>query len=197
MTRLREPRIAPTTPADWDDDTRALLEKMASFNHGVVMNVLSTVAHHPTLLRRWTVFGNHVMAGSTLPPRERELAILRTGLLARSEYEWLQHVAIARAAGCSDAEIERVIEGPEAAGWSDDDRAILLATDELMTDHFVSDATWRMLTDRWSLQQCMDLVFSVGQYCLVSMALNSFGVQIDEGVERFTTDPFATDPDRG
>ena len=78
-----------------------------------------------------------------------------------------------------------MIVGPDAAEWSDDDRALLRATDELMTDQFVSDATWNALAGRWTVQQCMDLVFTVGQYCLVSMALNSFGVQIDEGVELF------------
>jgi 4-carboxymuconolactone decarboxylase len=191
--RLDKPRVAPTTSADWDDDTRRLLEQMASYNDGVVMNVLSTIAHHPQLLRRWTVFGNHVMGASTLPARERELAVLRVGVLTRCDYEWTQHVAIARRCGVTDDEIARVIGGADAAGWSDDDSAVLRATDELVADQFVSDATWSALACRWNVQQCIDLVFAVGQYCLVAMALNTLGVEIEEGAVRFPIDPFADD----
>jgi alkylhydroperoxidase family enzyme len=183
--------VLPTTPADWDDDTRRLLDGLAAHNGGVVMNVLATVAHHPKLLKRWTVFGNHVMGASTLPARERELAILRTGLLARSDYEWAQHVSIARRSGCTDDEIVRVIVGPDAPEWSADDRAVLRATDELVGDQFISNGTWDALSERWSVQQCLDLVFTVGQYLLVSMALNTLGVQIEEGVERFPASLFA------
>jgi len=92
-----EPRVPPTTPADWDDETRALLERIARHNDGKVLNVLSTVARHPELLKHWMPFGNHVLGANTLPKRARELVTLRTGLLAGSAYEWVQHVSIARA----------------------------------------------------------------------------------------------------
>ncbi len=185
------PRVAPTTEADWNDETRGILLGLADFNGGRVLNVLSTVARHPKLLKRWTVFGNHVMGASTLSDRERELAILRTGVLAKSRYEWAQHVVIARNAGCTDEEIERVIAGPDAPGWSDDDRTLLRATDELMNDRFISDDTWAALRARLNEQQCLDLVFVVGQYNLVSMACNTLRVQIDDGVELFPAEEFA------
>ena len=185
------PRVAPTTDDDWDDDTRRILTGLAAYSDGRVLNVLRTVARHPKLLKRWTVFGNHVMGASTLPVRERELIILRTGFLAASRYEWAQHVAIARAAGCTDDEILRIIDGPDAPEWTDDDRTLLRAADELMTDHFISDSTWSALRDRCTEQQCIELVFTVGQYNLVAMACNTLRVQIDDGVECFPPDQFA------
>lgn len=178
-------RLEPTTEADWDDETRSTLLGMADHTNGRVLNVVATLARHPKLLRRWLPFGNHVLGGSTLPPRARELAILRTGYIARSRYEWAQHVGMARDVGCSDSEIERVIVGPEAPGWSTADRALLRATDELMADHFITDGTWEALAEHWTELQCIDLVFAVGQYSLVSMALNTFGVQIEDDVELF------------
>ena len=81
-------------------------------------------------------------------------------------------------------DIERIRKGPDAPGWSADDRALLRATDELRADAFVTDATWAELSRRWSTQQLMDLVFTVGQYNLVSMALNTFGVQPEPGLPR-------------
>jgi len=37
----------------------------------------------------------------------------------------------------------------------------------------------------YTTEQVMDLVFTVGNYTLVSMALNSFGVRLDEGIRGF------------
>ena len=44
----------------------------------------------------------------------------------------------------------------------------------------VSDATWAVLAKRYSTEQLMDVVFTIGQYNLVSWALNSFGVPLDD-----------------
>ena len=106
--RLNEPRVAPLSndPKAWDAETRELLEPMAA--GGRLLNIFRTLANHPKLMRRWLVFGNHVLAKQTLPPREREIVILRMGWLCRSEYEWSQHVVIGKQAGLSDEEIERI-----------------------------------------------------------------------------------------
>ena len=89
---------------------------------------------------------------------------------------------IAREAGMSDEEIRSCKTGPDTPGLSELDRLLLQATDELHADAHVSDTTWKGLSKHYSTQQMMDLVFTVGQYNLVSMALNSFGVQLDEGL---------------
>ncbi len=186
--RLRQPRIQPVTEAEWTDDSRPVLA--ANSARGPVLNVFATIARHPKLLKRWVVFANHVLNGSTLPPRERELVILRTGFLCRSGYEWAQHASIGRAAGLTDAEIERLTLGSTDDGWGSGDRALLRATEQLVADHFIDDTTWAELSATWSEQQMMDLVFAVGQYTLVSMALNSFGVQLEDTTQRFPADQF-------
>ena len=174
--RLDKPRIAPLADAQLEPELRV------RFGDGPILNIFRTLANHPGLARRWLVFGNHVLAKSTLPARERELVILRIGWLCRAGYEWGQHVVIGKASGLADEEIARIAKGPEADGWSAADRALLRATDELHADAFVSDATWNELAARFSTQQLMDLVFTVGQYNLVSMALNTFGVQPEPGL---------------
>jgi alkylhydroperoxidase family enzyme len=125
-------------------------------------------------------FANHVLFKSSLPPREREMAILRIGWLCRSGYEFHQHTRIGKASGLSDAEIERLKSKPDAAGWTQAESALLQAVDDLHADQFITDATWQRLGKHYDTHQVIDLVFAVGQYTLVSMALNSFGVQIEE-----------------
>lgn len=178
-----KPRLEPLPRDQWDDETRALLGDRS-------LNVFATFAHHPKLMKRWLVFGNHVLAKSTLPARDRELVVLRTGWNCRAPYEWGQHVAIARSIGITDEEIARIAEGPGAAGWSADDALLLRAADELHADQSLTDATYDALAARYDVQNLLDLVFTVGQYHLVSMALNAFRAERDDTV---TGVPF---PDR-
>ena len=112
--------------------------------------------------------------------RSEEIAILRVGHLCRSGYEFHQHTRVGKTAGLSDAEIERIKQGPEAEGWTSLERAILQAVDELHRDAFISDATWKALAAHYDEKQLIDLVFTVGQYTMVSMALNTLGVQIED-----------------
>jgi 4-carboxymuconolactone decarboxylase len=143
------------------------------------LNLFRVMMHHPELTRRWVVFAGHVLRKQTLPARERELLILRIGWLNQAEYEWAQHVEIAKRCGITAEEIERVKLGPTAA-WDVADALLLQAVDDLFEHSVVSDATWDALSARFSTQQMMDLVFTIGQYNLVSWALNSFGVPLDD-----------------
>ena len=181
--RLTKARVEPLPEAEWTPEIRELLPR--GVGNGRILAIFTTFARHPKLLKRWLVFGNHVLFKSTVGARERELAILRVGWLCRAEYEWGQHAVIGRQVGLSDEEIRRVIDGPDAPGWSPLEAAVLRATDELHEDKMISDATWKELSRYYGVKELMDLVFAVGQYTLVSMALNSLGVQLDSGIEGF------------
>ena len=177
-SRHDEPRLEPLDPATLDEDTRRHVP-------GDALNIFRTLAHHPKLLKRWLVFGSHVLSKSTLPARERELAILRTGWRCGSAYEFGQHTVIGSGTGITDDEIRALTLPLDEHPWSDDDRALLDAADELHDDQCITTATWERLRARWDDQQLLDLIFTVGQYTLVSMALNSLGVQLDDGVPGF------------
>ena len=172
--------LSPLPADEWDDE----LSPLRTAN-STPLNIFGTLAHHPKLMKRWLVFGNHVLAKSTLPARDRELLILRTGWRCRAPYEWAQHVVIARASGVTDDEIRRVIDGPEADGWDPFDAHLVRAVDELHDDACVAEPTYRAIADRYDDQQMLDLVFTVGQYHLVSMALNSFRVARDDTLTDF------------
>ena len=146
-----------------------------------MLNIFATMARLPRALTAFLAWGGYVLSRrNSLPPRERELAILRTGFQCRAGYEWTQHVPIGRAGGLSEAEIERIKTGPDAPEWSPLDAAILRACDELVADQFITAATWDALSELGDTGRA-DLVFTVGQYTQVSMILNSFGVQLDPG----------------
>ena len=185
VIRLSEPRIYPQKESEWDEDARKLIEGFKKISKGPVTNIMATLANYSKLYNRWRVFGNHVLFKSSLPPRDREILILRIGWLCQAEYEWGQHVIIGKRAGLNDEEIIQIIEGPNAKGWDPFEATLIRAVDELYIDSFITDATWQKLAVKYTKHQLIDLVFTVGQYNLVSMVLNTLGIQLEEGIDGF------------
>jgi alkylhydroperoxidase family enzyme len=196
VSTARPPRIKPLTLEGADAETRQLLERLTSIRGAdtQLLNVFGTLAHHPELLRQWLGFATYLLTASTLDPRLRELVVLRVGWLCRSPYEWGQHVHVGRRVGVTDADLERLAAGPTAAGWNAAEAAALRATDELIVRHTLSDASWSTLQPHFTTQQLLDLVFLVGQYQLVSAALNTCRVERDDGLDASTL-PFPTAAD--
>jgi len=178
--RPAEPRIPPLPAVEWDDETRYYINPRSE-DESRVFNVFKTLAHHPKLTKRWMVFANYILRKSTLPAREREMAIVRVACLCRSDYEFAHHSHIGREAGLSEAEIGAIIEGPDSPQWNETDATLLRAVDELCSDSFIGDDTWSRLSQRFDTQGLMDLVFTVGNYTMLSIAMNSFGVELEEG----------------
>jgi len=176
----RKIRVPPLPEAEWSDEQRELLIRG---DPPRVLNIFSTLIRHVDLYRAFMRFGAHMLRHNTLQPQWRELVILRIGYLCRCAYEFHQHARIGRQVGLTEADIEAVRAGPGATHWSAAQRALLQATDELHAQQCISDATWAELEQSLDEKKRIDLVFTAGQYTLVSMALNTLGVQIEE-VER-------------
>ena len=181
------PRIAPLPESQWSDAHRAIVAAGAPQGRATT-NLLATYLHHPAIALSLPPFDRYVTSESTLPPRHRMLLGLRTAWLTRSEYLWAHHAAVARGAGMTDAEIERVARGPDAAGWEPFEVALLRAADELNVDAFVSSATWRTLAALYNNAQLVDLPFTVGAFTLTAGVANSVGVEIEADLrDRFPT----------
>lgn len=195
-TRPKVPRIPPLPPREWPEEMRAAMAALVPEEprHPLPVqggdrpkgrNALATLANHPRLTRAFNTFNGHILFGSTLSLRQRELIVLRVASLRACDYEWMQHVVQGVDVGLSLEEIGRVTEGPTASGWSPLEQQILQAVDELVADALVIDETWAGLADALDTEQLMDLVFTVGCYDLLAMLFNSAGVQPDEDLLSF------------
>jgi 4-carboxymuconolactone decarboxylase len=174
------PRIPPLADSEMNQNQRDVVAPYIQDGH--TENVFRTMAQYPGLLKRWGPMIAHVLVKNSLPLRDREILILRIGYLCRSEYEWAQHVRISKANGVSDHEISHIMKG---CGLVPREDLLLRAVDELWECAAISDATWRSLSSNYGREQMMDIVFTVGQYNLVSMALNSFGVELDANIGEY------------
>jgi len=185
ITRLSRPRIPPLKESEMDENAIKLLKPAKALGRGKYLNIFTTLIRHPKLYKAWNTFGNYILGQSKIPAREREILILRIGWLCQSEYEWGQHVVIGKLCGLKEEEINQIIEGPDSKGWNPFESALLSAVDELYENSFISDSTWNILSGKYDEQQLIDLIFTVGQYNLVSMVLNSLGIQLDENYKGF------------
>ena len=172
---LAEPRILPVTEGDLTDEQR---EIVGSAPIGMT-NAVTTYLPPPVLTRNLLPFERFISSESSLDPRHRELLALRTAWLARSDYLWAQRADEARRAGLTDEEQKRIAHGPDAPGWDPFEAGLLRAVDELQVDSFVSDETWSKLAARYTNEQLVDLVFTVGEFTMIAGTVNSLGVEIE------------------
>lgn len=136
----------------------------------------------PELLKAQSAIGTYFLVHGKMPVRDRELLVLRVGWLTRAPYEWGEHVAIGKKrAGLTSEEIARVQTGSAAPGWTDHDRALLKAVEELFADAMISDETWQVLARTMSEEQLIELPVLIGQYVGTAYVQNSWRIRLREG----------------
>lgn len=169
-------RIPPIAPEERTAAVTALLEETGATTDNPF---LLTIARHPGLMRRWLPFTGKLMADGKLPPRLRELAVLRTAWRCQAAYAWGQHVRIGHAVGLTPGEVEAVCTGPEAPAWDGIERAVLRAADELHDAAVIGDATWADLAAQLDHAQLLELLFLLGQYRLLAGMQSSLRIAAD------------------
>ena len=146
-----------------------------------------TFGRYPKLVGALEPAAGFTNRASKLQPHYRELLILRSGWNCRSEYEWAQHVGAVGRARDHGLDPPRIAEGPQAPVWTDLERLLLQAADELYRDSVVSDRTWNSLTPMLDTELLVSAVYTASDYRAISMSLNAYGVQLEPGNERFPT----------
>jgi len=185
----RPPRLPLRTPP-YDEAAQRTIGNTA-FDGLSPLNLRLALAHHPKLAHAFQSMAHVVLFGGDLPARDREIAIIRTGALTRSEYEWGMHVAIyGEPCGLDDVQVEDLTRAPDAAalthaGWTAPERLIVRMVDELHRHSTLSDATWRGLEQHWPRTQAIELIFASSFYHMAAFFLNSAAVPLEDGSRRF------------
>lgn len=140
----------------------------------------ATLAHSPEFFAGYIELGVTASIRSALPERARELAILRTGWLHGAPYMWGEHVHSARDRVLTAEEIERITLGSQAEGWSELDRAVLRAAEDLHGDAMIADETWALLANHLDERQLLELPILIGHYVMTAFVQNSLRTRLSE-----------------
>ena len=176
--RTARTRLAPVPREQWSDIQEQTLARVA-VEGGSDLNLFTTLAHNPRLLRHWIPFAGTLLMRSGLTPRERELLILRTACLADIPYEWVAHMSIAGEMGFGEAEFAALRAGSASELWTPVEAALLRAAEELYADAVISEATWATLEDAYEASQLVEIPMLVGAYVMLGYVVNSLGIVPD------------------
>jgi 4-carboxymuconolactone decarboxylase len=180
-----QPRITPLAPQELTQAIKELSGVIRSTfgvnDNSVIPDLFATMAKQPGLYRCQLELGLQLVRHGALPPRERELAVLRVAWLCRAPFEWGEHVDFSKRNGVTAEEVERVTQGSSDPGWGQHDRTVLRAVEELVCDQAISNETWKALATQWNDQQLLELPVLVGHYFLTALLHNSLRIGLLEG----------------
>jgi AhpD family alkylhydroperoxidase len=150
--------------------------------HGFAMlNLYRLVLHSPAVGNAFLKLGNTILFKGKLPPALREVAVLRVAHLTGSNYEWTQHLRIAKEAGLTEAKIEAIRQGSAAPGLDARERAVLDLTDEITRSVRAGDATFQRARNHFDEAVLVELVMVIAYYNAVSRVLEGFEVELEAG----------------
>src|SRR5687767_14403492 len=148
---------------------------------GSPVNLYKALGNHEPLAAAWTEFANAIRHDSRTPRDLRELMILRTAQLARSEYEWAHHLRMARKAGVSEERIAALADWRSSKAFDAKERAALALTESVMACN-VTDAVHAEVKRHFSDAEFVELSLTAGFYAMVSRMLDALRVELDEDV---------------
>ena len=167
------------TPVDrWDERLAHVVTDM----QGEPLNVHKLLANNTALLNAWWPLRKHLVRHGGLDKRHAELVILRTAMHSRAWYEWASHVVRGMSSGLTLDEIERVLAGAEAPGWSHADACLLRAVDDLEQHRELTADTLAAIQQHLDSRQILELIALHGTYAMLGGILNTFSVELDAHV---------------
>lgn len=185
-------RLPTLPPHQLDHDQRALFDDMsktlgteltgfvARDQSGALIGPFNAWLHAPKWGRPiWDVVQS-VAVAPTLPRNLREIAILVTGAHFRSAYEIYAHVIVAENRGLDDAKIATIISGERPGNLTPDEAIAYDVASALVNGHVLPDLTYRHAADALGETSVWELIYLVGAYCMVSVTLNGFDVQVPD-----------------
>jgi alkylhydroperoxidase family enzyme len=169
-------RIPYVEPETAPERTREVLERLPA-----KLNIFKMMAHAETNFRPLIMLGTSILTEQQLPAKLRELAILRVARLSHAEYEWVQHVPIAKMTGASDEQVAALEHDDATAACFDPvDRIVLRATDEIVRDCGPSDPTFAELQTHLSHREIVELVLAVGFYMTMARLMVTTRIDVDD-----------------
>ncbi|WP_194837133.1 carboxymuconolactone decarboxylase family protein [Nocardia sp. XZ_19_369] len=180
------PRITPLSPP-YAPDIEAQLRKWMPPGTAIEpLALFRTLALHDDLFSRMRPLGAGILGHGRLPPRDREIVILRTCARANAEYEWGIHAVLqAPEVGLTPGQIDATVGNPDHPAWSPNDTTLIRLVDEIHDTATISDTLWPDLTSHYRDDQILELITTTGWYRLLSTVINTARLDHETWARRF------------
>jgi alkylhydroperoxidase family enzyme len=177
MTESRVPRLPL-------DEAKAAADEAGVPDYMAELSIFQVLLNHPKLARVVNDLLATMLWHGTLDPRLRELVIMRIGWLTACDYEWTQHWRVACGLGVPVEDLLGVRDWPAHDGFGAAERAVLAATDEVVGDGAVSEATWAACERELGSEPAVliELATAIGAWRMIASILHSLEVPLEDGV---------------
>ncbi|MGE5639595.1 MAG: carboxymuconolactone decarboxylase family protein [Clostridia bacterium] len=166
--------------ADFEPALRKRLEEL----WGEPPNLYRGLANHPKLVAAWTEFSKTLRHDTRTPRSLRELVILRGAQLMRSEYEWAQHLRMARKAGVREAQIAALASWQRSSEFTEQEKAALLLA-EAVTQGRVTDEVYARVTQHFDHHDYVELALIAAFYAMVGRMLDAMGIPLEPDIASY------------
>ena len=175
-------RMPQISPDQLSDEGREFLSRWTGgfFKNADKNPPLLTYAHHPKLADVFSQFNIHLLTTNTLPVKQRQIAIMRTAWITKATYMWSSHLNTSVSCGLSPELFGPIQVGASDPYFTDFERTVIRATEELVENRKVATDTWDVLMAEWDYQQMLDFLFTVGCYVMTAGVMRSTGVERQE-----------------
>ena len=174
-------RIPELTQETMTDEQRAVADEIVSGPHARLVGPYLAWLHCPDLARRARTLSEYIRFRAVLPKRLSELAILVTGRYWKAEFEYYAHAILAKEAGLDEAIISAIAAGQRPEFHNADDEIVYDVCTELFETHRVSEPVYTRAVEVLGLSVVVELVATIGYYCMVSLTLNAFEIPLPPG----------------
>lgn len=168
------PRIPFPDPDTLPEADRELLASLPQ------LNISRLLAASPSMFRPITRVFNAYLNDGVLDVELREIIILRTGHLRKSEYEVVHHKRAARLIGMSDERIEALAPGNDLSVFSAAERKVIRFVDEVVMDGAPSQATFDAVAAFMNPAELVEITVVIGVYTLVSQVCSTFEIELED-----------------
>ena len=163
----------------------AVLGKRLEELWGKPPNLYRALGNHPALAAAWTEFARGIRYDSRTPRELRELMILRGAQLMRSEYEWAQHLKMARKCGVTEAQIAALAGWRESKEFNAREKAALLLA-EAVTSANVTDEVYAAVSKHFDHATFIELAMVAAFYAMVARMLDAMRVQLEPDAREYS-----------
>lgn len=164
---------------DYPDAHRQSAEIRARLKQIGSLNVTRMMSHAEGAMINYSRLGGSLLFKGTLDPVLRELIILRVGQLCGSDYEWHQHVSVAKAVGMDEATLQAIAD-ENFASLTDEQQCAIKFAEEIKRDSGASARTFAEAQRYFSATQLTELCLVTGYYIMTAGFLRSFDIEIED-----------------
>jgi len=155
------------------------------------INIFRLIAQAENAAPEVLALGHRLSRGSSLPPVEREVVILRVARLSQASYQAHEHHAVALRHGFTEEKIAAVAQYPAAGSaehLTDFEQDLIRFTDSVVETTTAPDDLFARITAVYNHSEVVELVLMIGFYMMVGRVMNTFEVELETGpVEIFRT----------